>query len=245
MLGNLDFPSRVFGAVHSFFVAQDVTSCHRHMWGNPLLCHGWLSFPELHSNFCTIRTHADYYCGSSWWVVSVLKASGWIWKISNTTSYSQTAHKQIPYIMVLEIFPPWASSLSAQDSNNAVLYLNSECQPLSAALQPFSLAELLRWVWSQNEFWGMLPNFYNSTKVNELPFPAYTCSFLLFLFVVCFFFCWIIQLIGWHWRAWELFPNEGSSLPAFYLSSHLTANPTLLTNHHGRAVAIHNKMLLS
>lgn len=117
-----------------------MSSCHWHMQGNPLLCHGWLSSPELHSVFCTIRTHTDYYCDSSWWVVSMLKACGWIWKISNTTSYSQTVHKQIPYIMVLEIFPPWASSLSVQDTTNTALYLNYECQALTAAVQPFSLA---------------------------------------------------------------------------------------------------------
>jgi len=70
----------------------------------------------------------------------MLKACGWIWKISNTTSYSQTARKQIPYVMVLEIFPPWASSLSVQDSNNSAQYLNYECQLLSASMQPLSIA---------------------------------------------------------------------------------------------------------
>lgn len=35
------------------------SSCHWHMRGSPLLCRGWLSSPELHSIFCTIRTHTQ------------------------------------------------------------------------------------------------------------------------------------------------------------------------------------------
>lgn len=143
MLGSLNFPIRVFGPVHSFVVAQAAT-CQLFLplahARQPSPLPRVVKLPELHSIYCTIRTHTDCYCDCSWWVVSMLKACGWIWKVSNTTSYSQTAHKQISYIMVLEIFPPWAASLSVQDSNNTVLYLNYECQPLSAAVQPFSLA---------------------------------------------------------------------------------------------------------
>lgn len=108
MLVNLDFPIRVFGQFTALLwhkMSHVISSCHWHTRGNPLLCHGWLSSPELHSIFCTIRTHTDYYCDSSWWVVSMLKACGWIWKISNTTSYSKLHTNRFLTLWVWKYFP--------------------------------------------------------------------------------------------------------------------------------------------
>lgn len=249
MLGNLNFPIRVFGPVHSFVVAQDVTHhlllplAHSRQpsplpWVVKL---PWITKYILHNK----NTHRLLL-----WLlmVSCFKAQS-LWlgmedfqhhQLLTNCTQTDPLHYGFGNISPLGFFI--ISSRQQQYSPISELWMPaSVCccaaiQPCWGSLHGFN---------PKMNFEECCQTFTTAPKSINCPSLPTLVAFLIFLFVVCFFFCWIIQLIGWHWSTWELLPNEGSSLPAFYLSSRLTANPTLLTNHHGRAVAMQNKMLLS
>lgn len=94
------------------------------------------------------------------------------------------------------------------------------------------------------ELCGLLPNFPNSTEVTKLPFPSHSCCGSPIL-VMCFFFFFPLLNNSANRLALECSRAVCSLMreaacQLFYLSSHLTANPTSLTNHHGIAVEIQN-----
>lgn len=113
---------------------------------------------------------------------------------------------------------------SRQQQYSAVSELWMSASPcFRAAVQPWLSS--LDGFNPTTELRGMLPNFSNSTKVKKLPFPPHSrCRFGLvgFFFIICHVFFLLLnnsanRLVLERLRA--VFPNEGSSLPTFYLSS--------------------------
>lgn len=146
--------------------------------------------------------------------------------------------------MLLEIRPPWASSLSVQDCDNMVRHLIDDCQLLAAPLQPLSLA----WVPEMD----LIPqlNFVDCCQTSpiapkSLSFLSLPTPVVALLFLSCVFFFFPLLNNSANRLALECSRAVCSLMreaacQLFYLSSHLTANPTSLTNHHGIAVETQN-----